>query len=107
MDARENKDGRQRDGSRVDDRENIFQDFLRERFPSDKCRTSGVYHQAFGERVVKALKDSLSCNKNFRFWIKKKGFKLLDIPSLGAREVLVVPVKEKEVRTGYSNLPAS
>ena len=30
-----------------------------------------------------------------RFFVKKKGFQILNIPSLGARDVLVIPVKEQ------------
>ncbi|KAL5515884.1 hypothetical protein EMCRGX_G001129 [Ephydatia muelleri] len=32
-----------------------------------------------------------------RFFVKKKGFQILNIPSLGARDVLVIPVKEQLV----------
>eukprot|EP00731_Ephydatia_muelleri_P033390 Em0028g65a len=32
-----------------------------------------------------------------RFFVKKKGFQILNIPSLGARDVLVIPVKEQDL----------
>ena len=81
-----------------DDREKVFLEFVRERYPEDKRGTSGVYHQSLGAKILQALKDPSSTDKNFRFWIKKKGFRLLNVPSLGVREVLVMPVKEKEVK---------
>ena len=40
-----------------------------------------------------AIKDPSSVDKNLRFFVKKSGFQILNIPSLGARDVLVVPAK--------------
>ena len=74
------------------DREKEFRTFLAEKFPSVKRGTSGVFH---GDKIKAAIKDPLSVDKNMRFFVKKKGFQILNIPSLGARDVLVIPVKEQ------------
>ena len=75
--------------------ERKFRTFLAEKFPSVKKGTSGVFHKEFGDKIKAAIKDPSSVDKNSRFFVKKKGFQILNIPSLGARDVLVIPVKEQ------------
>ena len=77
------------------DREKEFRTFLAEKFPFVKRGTSGVFHKEFGDKIKAAIKDPSSADKNMRFFVKKKGFQILNIPSLGARDVLVIPVKEQ------------
>lgn len=73
-----------------------FEAFLSLKFPPDSKRgTSGVYYQQFGDAIRAAIKDPSSADKNLRYFVKKNKFQLLDLPSLGAREVLVVPVNEQ------------
>eukprot|EP00731_Ephydatia_muelleri_P003548 Em0001g3548a len=79
------------------DREKEFRTFLAEKFPTVKRGTSGVFHKEFGDKIKAAIKDPLSVDKNMRFFVKKKGFQILNIPSLGARDVLVIPVKEQDL----------
>eukprot|EP00731_Ephydatia_muelleri_P024213 Em0016g484a len=79
------------------DREKEFRTFLAEKFPSVKRGTSGVFHKEFGDKIKAAIKDPSSVDKNTRFFVKKKGFQILNIPSLGARDVLVIPVKEQDL----------
>ena len=75
--------------------EESFNSFLTERFPPDAKRgTSGVIYAELGERIVRVLKDPTAGDKNLRFYVKKHKFELLDLPSLGVQEVLVVPVKQ-------------
>ena len=74
------------------DREKEFRTFLAEKFPSVKRGTSGVFHKEFGDKIKAAIKDPLSVDKNMRFFVR---FQILNIPSLGARDVLVIPVKEQ------------
>ena len=81
-----------------DSAKKAFQSYVQQRFPPESKRgTSGVYYEAFGEKIKAVLQGCSSEDRNFRFWIRKKKFQLLDIPSLGAKNVLIVPVKEKEV----------
>ena len=72
-----------------------FHSFLLERFPPDAKRsTSAVIRASFDEMIVGVLKDPASADKSIRFFVKKHGFQLLNLPSLGVQEVLVVPVNE-------------
>ena len=73
-----------------------FEEFTLQKFPPDSKRgTSGVYHRDFGDRVRAAIKDPSCADKSLRFFVKKTRLQLLDLPSLGARDVLVVPAKEQ------------
>ena len=83
-----------------------FEQYISSKFPSDGKRgTSGVLHAAFGEKVKSCLRDPSSVDKNFRFLVKKRGFQLLDLPSLGLKDVLVVARQEdKEVSCSKSSI---
>ena len=73
-----------------------FQVFLLQKFPPDSKRgTSGVFYQKFRDRIRAAVIDPSSADKNLHYFVKKNKFQLLDLPSLGARDVLVVPAKEQ------------
>ena len=75
-----------------------FQSFLSEKFPPDSKRgTSGTYYPKFGERIKATIKDPSTADKNLRFYVKKNKFQLLDLPSLDARDVLVVPAKQQVI----------
>ena len=75
-----------------------FSAFLDEKYPQQKRNTSGVIHKSFGQKIIECLKNPASADKNFRFYVKKGKFQLLDIPSLGIKEpVLVVPAPPDQV----------
>ena len=76
-------------------REKDFGIFLTEKFSSTNRGTSGVFYKGLGEKIKAAIKDPSSVDKNLRFFVKKSGFQILNIPSLGARDVLVVPAKQQ------------
>ena len=71
--------------------------FLPRSFP--QRGTSGVFYKDCGEKIKAAIKDPSSADKNLRYFIKKSGFQILNIPSLGARDVLVVPAKQQVGRS--------
>ena len=77
------------------EREREFTAYLTEKFPSSTRGTSGVFHKDFGEKIIGALKDLSSVDKNLRFFVRKHKFKILNLPSLGAHDVLVVPTKHQ------------
>ena len=79
-----------------------FQAFLSQKFrPGSKRGTSGDYYEEFGDRIRAAIKDPSSADKNLRYYVKKNNFQLLNLPSLGARDVLVVPAKEQVILLLY------
>ena len=84
-----------KDRSRTD-----FQKYLEKTYPESTSRSSsGVIRRSFLNRIVLHLKGKADEDKKFRWYVKKNVFKLMDVPELSLRDVLVVPVKEgKEVR---------
>ena len=79
------------------DSESAFREYLDNTFPIDGKRTrSAVIRQALAEKIARYLKGSTqSSDKIFRHFVKKSGFELLDLPSVGIRDSLVVRVKEE------------
>lgn len=87
-------------GKQEDDTTALFQSYLDSTFPPGSKRTrSAVIRRQLEDKIVRCLKnpDEVT-DKNFRHFVKKSSFQLLDLPSLGVRDALVVKVKaEKEV----------
>ena len=75
-----------------------FKRYLEERFPADAKRsTSGIITSSFGARIAEVVRNPTTGDKNIRFYVKKNRFQLLDLPSLGLKNVLVVPPARNQV----------
>ena len=73
-----------------------FDRYIQERFPTaGKRSTSGIIRRSFGAKIAEVLRNPAAGDKNLRFYIKKHGFQLLDLPSLGMKDVLVVTAREQ------------
>ena len=84
------------------DSDTVFLSYLESTFPPDAKKTrSAVIRKALAKRIVDHLKGLTEHDdKAFRHFVKKSCFQLLDLPSVGIRNVLVVKLKqEKQVRT--------
>ena len=58
-----------------------------------------------GEKVVKYLKEELPATEIgavFKHWISQKGFKLVDYPPLGLKDVLCLPATVYQVPEAVS-----
>ena len=64
--------------------------------PESKRGPSGVFYKAFGDKVKATIKDPSCADKHLSCFVKKTMLQLLEIPGLGAHDVLVVPAKEQE-----------
>ena len=72
-------------GKLESDSSTLFQTYLDNTFPPEAKRTrSAVIRQQLADKIVRYLKDSGE-DKNFRHFVKKSGFQLLDLPSVGVR----------------------
>ena len=72
--------------------EQRFKEHVKRKFPPEQKRsTSGVIYAAFGERIKKCLKNAEVFSKEFRHYVKKKNFRVFEIPSIGLKDVLVIP----------------
>ena len=59
-----------------------------------------MFYHKFADKIKGTLKEPLAFDKNLNYDVKKQYFEVLNVPSLGASDVLVVPMKEgKEVAT--------
>ena len=68
--------------------EETFSKYLADKFPNAAKR--GVVNSAFGDRIKCCLNDSgLPEEKTFHFFVKKHGFKLLNVLSLGMKDVRI------------------
>ena len=82
-----------------------FQAYLEKNYPESTSRScSGVIRRSFLNRIVLHLKGTVDEDRKFRWYVKKNGFKLMDVPELSLRDVLVVPVKEGKEVSYYSPL---
>ena len=72
------------------DEKRAFDDYLSQTFPEDKKRTrSAVIHRSLAHRIIDE-------DKAFRHYVKKTGFSLLNLPTAGVHDVLVVAIKEEK-----------
>lgn len=79
------------------DQKEKFNLYCKERF-LEKCLNSKTVSKEKGEKVVKYLKGELPATEIdavFKHWISRKGFKLVDYPPLGLKDVLCLPAKNK------------
>ena len=68
-----------------------LEEYLARTFPDDDKRsTSGVIHRKLGQKIKDCLLGNGSFDKNFRCIVKRREFSLLNLPSVGMRDVLVV-----------------
>eukprot|EP00731_Ephydatia_muelleri_P036285 Em0230g5a len=73
-----------------------FQEYIDSSFPVGGKRTrSAVIRKEVAQRIVNHLKGTPDADGAFRHFVKKSGFALVDLQSVGIRDVLVVSVKEK------------
>ena len=76
-----------------------FEEYLARTFPDDDKRsTSGVIHRKLGQKIKDCLLGNGSFDKNFRCMVKRREYSLLNLPSVGMRDVLVVPAKDEKVQ---------
>ena len=83
--------------------EQRFQEHVKRKFPPEQKRsTSGVIYAAFGKKIKKYLKNPEVFPKEFRHYVKKKNFRVFEIPSLGLKDVLVIPRSESDKKVCYT-----
>lgn len=83
--------------------EQRFEEHVKRKFPPQQKRsTSGVFYAAFGEKIKKCLKNPEVFSKEFRHYVKKKNFRVFEIPSIGLKDVLVIPRSESDKKVWYT-----
>lgn len=83
--------------------EQRFEEHVKRKFPPQQKRsTSGVFYAACGEKIKKCLKNPEMFSKEFRHYVKKKNFRVFEIPSIGLKDVLVIPRSESDKKVWYT-----
>ena len=80
---------------------NDFEEYLSSSFVQKKKSGSKVISRAKGEEIVAYLSaagEDVKVDAHFKFWVKSRGFRLLDYPVLGLKNVLCLPAKKKVPR---------
>jgi len=73
-----------------------FEDFCRDKFANGKS-TSKTITREKGQQITSYLKGDIPPpDPQFKHWVSKKGFKLLDYPILGLKNVLCLPTKNED-----------
>ena len=83
--------------SQIMDQKEKFNLYCKERYLVKSLNSKTVSREK-GEKVVKHLKGELPAidtDAVFKHWISRKGFKLVDYPPLGLKDVLCLPAKNK------------
>ena len=78
------------------DRE-VFEAFVKSFFVQTKKMGSKVLTRSRGAEIVAYLsRDSGKTSAHFKFWVKLRGFRLMDYPVLGLSNVLCLPAKPQK-----------
>ena len=72
-----------------------FEKFVEESFVKQKKSRSKVITRSRGDKIVTCLKGLSAADAHFKFWVKSRGFRVMDYPTLGLKDVLCLPVKTK------------
>ena len=73
-----------------------FEDFCSGKFANRKS-TSKTITREKGQQITSYLKGDIPLpDPTFKHWVSKKGFKLLDYPILGLKNVLCLPTKKED-----------
>lgn len=74
-----------------------FEEFCKEKF-SAVSSTSKTITKDKGEHIKRILNGDISgADPSFKHWVIRKGFKLIDYPLLGLKQVLCLPAKKKVI----------
>ena len=98
------KSTKQLDGSNKMLMEEKFTKYIEAKFPCDGKRgTSGVIRAAYADKIKQYLKNPKKFAKEFCYFVRKKNFRTFELPSLGLKDVLVIPRSEnKEAQINIS-----
>ena len=84
--------------ARMDNHE-AFDKYLKESYIDIEKKGSKTVTRSKGAKIIALLEDDTSGTSDARFkhWVKSRGFQLLDYPTLGLKNVLCLPCKNKVI----------
>ena len=73
-----------------------FEKFVRENFLEQRKAGSKVITKSRGDDIAAYLTGAGEmADAHFKFWVKSRGFRVMDYPALGLKSVLCLPAKTK------------
>eukprot|EP00731_Ephydatia_muelleri_P017096 Em0010g194a len=78
------------------DQKQLFDRFCVEQFKDRDDKTSKTISRENGQRIVNVIKkdpSAVTYSSQFKFWVKKKRFELINHLALGVKDVLCLPAK--------------
>ena len=80
------------------DQRQIFDRFCKERYEDRGDQTSKTMTTEKGRKIILVLKSDPSAadySSQLKFWVKKRGFQLVNYAPLGLKDVLCLPARKK------------
>ena len=84
----------------IEEQRQSFETFCLERYGGENgCPKSKVITREKGDRVIKVLQNDPAAvhDVKFKFWVKQRGFSLMNYAPLGLKDVLCLPAKEQVI----------
>ena len=75
-----------------------FDDYLKENYIDNRQKGSKTITRSKGARIIALLEAKEipgDTDPHFKHWVKIRGFQLMDYPTLGLKNVLCLPCKNK------------
>lgn len=91
--------------SSIDEQREVFETYCTERYVGESgSQTSKTVTREKGQKIVKLLRNepgTEAFGSKFKFWVKQRGFSLINYSPLGLKDVLCLPSK-KQVSYSHS-----
>ena len=81
----------------IEDQRQLFDSFCKEKYGDRDDQTSKTITAEKGRKIVLVLKSDPSAadySSQFKFWVKKRGFQLVNYAPLGLKDVLCLPARK-------------
>ena len=76
----------------------VFEKFCNERYGENGCQTSKTISREKGQKIIRLLQNDPAAeaySSKFKFWVKQRGFSLINYSPLGLKDVLCLWSKKQ------------
>ena len=80
------------------EQQKVFEKFCNERYGENGCQTSKTISREKGQKIIRLLQNDPAAeaySSKFKFWVKQRGFSLINYSPLGLKDVLCLPSKKQ------------
>ena len=82
----------------IDEQRKVFERFCAERYGENGCQTSKTIAREKGQKIIRLLRNhpvAEAYSSKFKFWVKQRGFSLINYSPLDLKDVLCLPSKKQ------------